>query len=111
MMAEPGFFTAFLWLLGAVATDMVAIYALVRCTGFRKPLWSAGSIAAIFCSFFCLRHSVLVIPLAMAYAFWCVFGIFGTLLMGRLVFGQRLGKGQNIGVVLLSIGIVFMSLG
>ena len=101
---------AFLWLLGAVATDMGAIYALVRSHGFRRLLWAAASIAAIFLSFYCLRHSVLVIPLAVAYALWCVFGIFGTLLLGRLFFGQRLNRAQGIGVALLTLGVLGMSL-
>ena len=101
---------AFLWLLGAVATDMGAIYALVRSHGFRRLLWAASSIAAIFLSFFCLRHSVLVIPLAVAYALWCVFGIFGTLLLGRLFFGQKLSRAQAVGVALLTLGVLCMSL-
>ena len=101
---------AFAWLIGAVATDMVAIYALVRSHGFRRLLWAALSIAAIFLSFFCLRHAVLVIPLAVAYALWCVFGIFGTLLLGRVFFGQRLSRAQAVGVALLTLGVLCMSL-
>lgn len=101
---------AILWLLGAVLTDMAAIYALVRSRGFRQPGFAAMSIAAIGLSFFCLRHSVLVIPLAVAYALWCVFGIFGTLLMGRLVFGQKLTRAQLKGVLLLTIGVILMSI-
>ena len=101
---------AFLWLLGAVVTDMGAIYALVCSHGFRRLPWAGASIVAIFLSFFCLRHSVLVIPLAVAYALWCVFGIFGTLLLGRLFFGQRLSRAQGIGVALLTLGVLCMSL-
>lgn len=103
-------FYAFLWLLGAVVTDMVAIYALVRSNGFRKIRFAFLSIVAISLSFFCLRFSVLVIPLAVAYALWCVFGIFGTLLLGRLFFRQTLSKAQYKAVLILTIGVLCMSL-
>lgn len=101
---------AWLWLFGAVATDMVAVYALARSHGFRNAGYSILSITFIFFSFFCLRHTVLVIPLAVAYALWCVFGIFGTLIMGRIYFGQKLSRSQLIGVFLLTIGVAAMSL-
>lgn len=107
---SPDLAGAILWLFGAVATDMVAIYALVRSCGFRNIGFAALSIGSIALSFFCLRHSVLVIPLAVAYALWCVFGIFGTLFMGRVVFGQRLSRSQLLGVLLLTLGTLFMSI-
>ena len=47
---SSGMLGAFLWLMGAVATDMVAIYALVRCQGFRQSFWTCLSIAMIFLS-------------------------------------------------------------
>ena len=101
---------AILWLFGAVATDMVAVYALVRSHGFRRIVWALVAIGSISASFFCLRHSVLVIPLAVAYALWCVFGIFGTLILGKIFFGQKLSPAQMKGVILLTIGVVCMSL-
>lgn len=107
---DSALLAAFLWLLGAVGTDMVAIYALVRSNGFRKLWWAALSISAISLCFFCLRHSVLVIPLAVAYALWCVFGIFGTLLLGRIFFRQTLSRAQFQAVLLLTLGVIFISL-
>lgn len=101
---------ALLWLFGAVATDMVAIYALVRSNGFRKIWFALLSIGAISLSFFCLRFSVLVIPLAVAYALWCVFGIFGTLLLSRIFFRQTLSKAQFKAVLILTLGVLCMSL-
>ena len=65
---SSGMLGAFLWLMGAVATDMVAIYALVRCQGFRQSFWTCLSIAMIFLSFMCIRQIILVIPLVVAYA-------------------------------------------
>jgi len=55
-----------------------------------------------------MRRVITVIPLGVAYALWCVFGIYGTLAIGRFCFRQKLSR-QN-GVVLLSVGIVLMSL-
>lgn len=101
---------ALAWLAGAVATDMVAIPALVMSHGFRRLAWAALSIAAIFASFYCMRRVVAVIPLGVAYALWCVFGIYGTLAIGRLCFRQKLSRQKSFGVVLLSVGVVLMSL-
>ena len=99
-----------LWLAGAVATDMVAIYALVRSQGFRRFGWALLSQAMIFLSFVCVRRVVLVIPLGVTYALWCVFGIFGTLAMGAVFFHQRVTRQEQIGIALLTLGIVCMSL-
>ena len=101
---------AILWLFGAVATDMVAISALVLSHGFRRWKWALLSIAAIFLSFFCMRRVVLEIPLGVAYALWCVFGIFGTLAIGAFIFHQHISRQKQAGIVLLAIGVICMSL-
>lgn len=99
-----------LWLAGAVATDMVAIYALVCSKGFCRIGWALLSQMMIYLSFVCLRRVVLVVPLGVTYALWCVFGIFGTLAMGALFFRQRVTRQEQIGIALLTLGIVCMSL-
>lgn len=101
---------ALLWLFGAVATDMIAIYALVRSCGFRKLRFAGLSIASIFVSFWCIRRVVLVLPLGIAYALWCVFGIFGTLAIGRIIFHQLISRRKYAGIVLVTLGVVCMSL-
>ncbi len=98
------------WLFGAVVTDMVAIYALVRSQGFRQPFWVFVSLSMIFLSFMCMRRVVIVIPLGVAYALWCVFGIFGTIAIGALMFHQKISQRKYIGIGLLTLGIVCMSL-
>ena len=98
---------AILWLFGAVATDMVAISALVLSHGFRRWKWALLSIAAIFLSFFCMRRVVLEIPLGVAYALWCVFE---TLAIGAFIFHQHISRQKQAGIVLLAIGVICMSL-
>lgn len=98
------------WLFWAVATDMVAIYALVRSKGFRKPAWALLSLCMIFLSFLGIRRVVLVIPLGVTYALWCVFGIFGTIAIGNMVFHQTISRRKSLGIALLALGIIFMSL-
>lgn len=106
----PAHYIAFAWLFWAVATDMVAIYALVRSQGFRKPVWTLLSLTMIFLSFMGMRHVVLVIPLGVAYALWCVFGIFGTIGIGYFLFQQKISRQKQFGIALLTLGIVCMSL-
>lgn len=64
----------------------------------------------IFLSFMCMRRVVAIIPLGMAYALWCAFGIFGTVLIGSQVFHQRISGQEYLGIGLLTLGIVCMSL-
>ena len=104
------FVIASAWMFWAVVTDMVAIYALVRSTGFRKPTWALLSLAMIFLSFMGIRRVVLVIPLGVTYALWCVFGIFGTIAIGRIAFHQTISRRKGVGIVLLTLGIVCMSM-
>lgn len=89
---------------------MVAISALVLSHGFRRWKWALLSISAIFLSFFCMRRVVLEIPLGVAYALWCVFGIFGTLAIGAFIFHQHISRQKQAGIVLLAIGVICMSL-
>lgn len=98
------------WLFWAVATDMVAIYALVRSKGFRKPSWALLSLGMIFLSFMGIRRVVLVIPLGVTYALWCVFGIFGTIAIGNIAFHQTISRRKSFGIALLALGIICMSL-
>lgn len=110
MPSSDVFYAAF-WLFWAVATDMVAVYALVRSQGFRNYGWALQSIIQIFLSFWCMRRVITVIPLGVAYALWCVFGIFGTIIMGWFAFRQRLSRRKTLGLTLLTAGIICMSLG
>lgn len=98
-------------LFGAVAANMVSVYAQVRSKGFSRLWWALLSILAISFSFFCFRYAVLIIPLGLAYALWCVFGIFGTLALGRIFFQQKLSRTQFKAVLMLLVGVVLMSLG
>lgn len=105
-----GLFIVSFWLFWAVVTDMAAIYALMRSRGFRRLSWAFLSLAMIFLSFMCMRRVVAIIPLGMAYALWCAFGIFGTVLIGSQVFHQRISRQEYLGIGLLTLGIICMSL-
>lgn len=64
----------------------------------------------IFLSFMGIRRVVLVIPLSVTYALWCVFGIFGTIAIAYMAFHQALSRRKIFGITLLALGIICMSL-
>ena len=101
---------ALAWLAGAVATDMVAIPALVMSHGFRRLGWAALSIAAIFGSFFCMRRVVTVIPLGVAYAIWSGVGTAGVCLLSFLLFQEAMPLVKVAGIAFVIAGMLAINL-
>lgn len=102
--------TAYCWLFGAVVLDVCANWALMKSDGFEKLLWGIFAVSLISLAFVCLGQAILVIPLSIAYAVWAALGIFGTLMIGRVIFHQHLTVKKYIAVTLLTVGVVCINI-
>ncbi|MGE9551958.1 multidrug/spermidine efflux SMR transporter subunit MdtI [Erwinia amylovora] len=103
-------FIHIVWLVLAVALEIVANIFLKMSDGFRRPGYGLFSLLCVLGAFSALAQAVKGIDLSVAYALWGGFGIAMTLAAGWILFGQRLnGKGWA-GVLLLLLGMIMLKL-
>jgi multidrug transporter EmrE-like cation transporter len=76
---------------------------------WRSP-WQIGFIASAILSFIFLEQASRSIPLGMAYAIWTGLGATGTLLLGTLVFGEKMNTVQALLMCNLIFSVVALKL-
>lgn len=96
---------AWLFLVLAGLLEVVFTTFIRLADGFRNPLPTLGFLLAAAGSFGLLALAARSIPLGLAYAVWVGIGAVGTLLVGRLFFGEALSAAQ-IALLALLIGCV-----
>lgn len=78
--------------------------------GFRNLGPTLGFLAAAVLSFFFLERAARIIPIGLAYAIWVGIGAAGTILVGRLFFGEALSPVQIALVAILVASIIGLRL-
>lgn len=99
-----------LWLFGAIALEIVANVLLKMSNGFKRVFLGVTAIVCVLGAFTCLSFAVKGIPLAVAYALWGSFGIIITVLMGMILFGQKLNQKGWVGLSMLVLSIVLIKM-
>ncbi|MBN8887122.1 MAG: ligand-binding protein SH3 [Rudaea sp.] len=89
--------------------DIAANMMIAKSQGFRKVGWGAGAIALVWIAFALLGQAVKSMDLAVAYAMWGAIGVFGTAIVGRILFGHRLRPIGWIGIALVTTAVVILS--
>ncbi len=78
--------------------------------GFRNLWPTLGFLASASLSFFFLERAARAIPIGLAYAVWVGIGAAGTILVGRLFFGEPLSPAQMVLVAVLIGAIIGLRL-
>ena len=91
---------AWLWLAAAGLCEVAWVVLLKQSDGFRQPVWSVLTVAAIGCSFATMAQALRVLPMGTVYAVWTGIGAAGGLLWGIAMEGEPAGA-VRIGCVLL----------
>jgi len=87
------------WAIGLKYTD-----------GFRKPLPSLLTIAAIAASMYLLAWSAKTIPIGTAYAVWTGIGAMGAAILGVWLLKEPVNAGRIFFLVLLLVAIAGLKL-
>jgi quaternary ammonium compound-resistance protein SugE len=98
-------------LLLAGAMEIVWALGLKYSDGFTRLWPSVGTVAAIPLSFAFLALSLRGIPFGTAYAVWAGIGAGGAVLVGMLVFGERVDLFRMVCLALIIAGTVGLRLG
>lgn len=95
----------------AALLDIVANLCIAKSRGFSRPVWGFASILLIWTAFFTLGFAVKEIDISIAYSAWGAIGVLGTVLLGRVIFRQKISPRSMVGVamVIAAVGVLSFS--
>ena len=94
----------------AILSEIVALTALRYADGFNKPLPILVVVIGYAFSFYGLSIVLKAIPLGITYAIWAGLGTTGMVVVGLLMFREKLDMPTIMGIVLIISGVVVLNL-
>lgn len=101
---------AYLYLLVAILSEVIATTALKATESFTKPVPSLIVLAGYGVAFYCLSLCLRTIKIGVAYAIWSGLGIVLVTLMGWLLYQQRIDTAGLVGMGLIIAGVIVLNL-
>ena len=107
--------TGIIYLLLAVATDVIANIFLKKSNGFHNKKYGFASLALISLAligvaFLFLAQALLTLDLSIAYATWGALGILATTFVDKLFFGLKIKPLGAFGILTMIGGIVMLKM-
>ena len=99
----------FVYLIAAIACEVVATSALKASDGFSRPGPAAVTVVGYGISFYLLALALREIPVGIAYAVWSGTGIVLISAIGWIVFGQKLDSWGVFGLGLIIAGVLVVN--
>lgn len=103
---------SWLFLAGAIVSEVAATMALRASGGFRRKVWilpvAAGYLAAFVLLGFSLHAGM---PVGVAYGTWAALGIASTVILARLLFREPLTRRMSLGILLIILGVAAVEIG
>lgn len=101
---------AYLLLICAIATEVIATSALKGSYGFSKLYPSLIACVGYTVSFWCLSLTLKTLPVSIVYAIWSGLGIVGIAFIGVLLFRESFGIWHYLGTGLVLAGVFILTL-
>jgi small multidrug resistance pump len=102
---------AYLFLLGAIASEVVGTSLLKSTDGFTRLWATVGCISAYAVSFAALSQAVKSVPVSVAYALWSALGTVAIVTIGVAFLGEGITPVKVSGLALVITGVVLLNLG
>jgi len=104
--------TSLAWLLLVIAGLFEIAWAigLKYTVGFTRPLPTVLTVAAMVISMGLLGITARQLPIGTAYAVWTGIGVFGTAVLGMVLFGESMATLRLLCLALILTGIVGLKL-
>ncbi|HUR74866.1 MAG TPA: multidrug efflux SMR transporter [Sporichthya sp.] len=104
--------SSWLFLAGAIATEVTATLCLRASDGFARLGFTAVVVVGYIASFWCLSQALQRgMSLGVAYGVWSGVGVATVALLGKLFFDDRLSAVTVGGIALIIVGVVVVQLG
>nr|WP_199794853.1 multidrug efflux SMR transporter [Paenibacillus faecalis] len=100
----------YLFLAGAIVFEVFGATMLKLSHGFTKFMPAIGVIVGYTIAFYLLSKALEVLPLGLAYATWSGVGTILTVIIGALLFKEKVNRYAILGVAILIAGIVMLNL-
>ncbi|MNM71102.1 Multidrug resistance protein EbrB [compost metagenome] len=101
---------AYLFLAGAIVSELVGTSLLKMSAGFTKLLPSIGTIIFFGAAFYLLSLSLQTIPLGIAYAIWSGVGTAITAIIGIALWKETVSVYTVLGILLIIAGVIVLNL-
>jgi len=100
----------YLFLLGAIAFEVLGTMLLPASKNFTKILPSAILTFSYLFSFYCLSLTVGKLPLSLVYSTWAGLGVFTVTLLSYFIYQQKISWQMVIGLFLIVTGVVIVNI-
>ena len=100
----------YLFLLGAIAFEVLGTMLLPASKNFTKLLPSAILTFSYLFSFYCLSMTVEKLPLSLVYSTWAGLGVFTVTLLSYFINQQKISWQMVIGLFLIVTGVVIVNI-
>jgi len=100
----------YLWLAGAILSEVIATSSLKASAGFTRPLPSVVVVVGYGAAFYFLSQTLKTIPVGVTYAIWSGLGTVLIALVGLMLYKQTLDRAAIVGMVLIIAGVLVMNL-
>ncbi len=100
----------YLFLLGAIAFEVLGTMLLPASKNFTKILPSAILAFSYLFSFYCLSLTVGKLPLSLVYSTWAGLGVFTVTLLSCFIYHQKISWQVVIGLFLIVTGVVIVNI-
>jgi multidrug transporter EmrE-like cation transporter len=99
-----------IYLLLAIFSEVVGTSCLKASDGFTKVFPSIGVVIGFASAFYFMSLALKHIPLGTAYAIWSGLGTALTVMVGVLVWKEKIGLYTIIGILLIICGVILLQL-
>jgi len=101
----------YLFLLVAIVGELLGTSMLKLSNGFTKLYPSIAVVICFGLAFYMLSLSLQYISLGIAYAIWSGVGTLATVIIGILIWKEKVGLITVLGIALVIAGVVLINLG
>lgn len=103
---------AWLFLAGAILTEVTATLCLRASEGFSRLGFTAVVVVGYVVAFWCLAQSLeRGMSLGVAYGIWSGIGVATVAILGKYIFDDALSALTMAGIALIILGVVVVELG
>ncbi|HEX5594817.1 MAG TPA: multidrug efflux SMR transporter [Micromonosporaceae bacterium] len=99
-----------LYLSIAVIFEIAVAISAGNAKGFTRPGWTAATLVSGGIATYFLSLTLLTLNVGVGYALWTSIAGVGIVILGALLFGQRLSWRKALGIVLVIGGVVGLRL-
>ena len=101
---------AYVYLVAAIAAEVVGTSLLKATDGFTRLWPTVGCLAGYVLSFVALSQAVKGVPVGVAYAMWSALGTAAIVAIGAVFLGEPITALQLVGAALVMAGVLAISL-